>query len=114
MPVSGVTTGSVTSNTVGGMTCGAEVSLGLATLIYAATTIAGALSFLPGGLVVTEASMVVLLVWVYYSALIFFFGAEYTHAWGTRHHAVVPQPHAMPGVAPQTKSAAASEHTAEP
>ena len=59
-------------------------------------------------------SMVVLLVWVYYSALIFFFGAEYTHAWGTRHHAVVPQPHAMPGAAPQTKSAAASERAAEP
>jgi uncharacterized protein (TIRG00374 family) len=41
---------------------GADVSLGLATLIYAATTIAGALSFLPGGLVVTEASMTLLLV----------------------------------------------------
>lgn len=41
---------------------GAEVPLGLATLIYAATTVAGALSFLPGGLIVTEASMVLLLV----------------------------------------------------
>jgi uncharacterized membrane protein YbhN (UPF0104 family) len=41
---------------------GAEVSFGLATLIYAATTVAGALSFLPGGLVVTEASMTFLLV----------------------------------------------------
>ena len=30
-------------------------------------------------------SMVVLLVWVYYSALIMFFGAEFTHAWATRH-----------------------------
>jgi Virulence factor BrkB len=30
-------------------------------------------------------SMVVLLVWVYYSALIVFFGAEFTHAWATRH-----------------------------
>ena len=40
---------------------GAEVSLGLATLIYAATTVAGALSFLPGGLLVTEASMALLL-----------------------------------------------------
>jgi membrane protein len=59
-------------------------------------------------------SMVVLLVWVYYSALIFFFGAEYTHAWSTRYHAVIPQPHAMPGAAPQTKSAAASERSAEP
>lgn len=41
---------------------GAEVSLGLAMLIYAATTVAGALSFLPGGLLVTEASMTLLLV----------------------------------------------------
>jgi uncharacterized protein (TIRG00374 family) len=41
---------------------GADVSLGLATLIYAATTVAGALSFLPGGLLVTEASMTLLLV----------------------------------------------------
>jgi uncharacterized membrane protein YbhN (UPF0104 family) len=41
---------------------GAAVPLGLATLIYAATTIAGALSFLPGGLLVTEASMTLLLV----------------------------------------------------
>lgn len=40
---------------------GAEVSLGLATLIYAATTVAGALSFLPGGLVVTEGAMMFLL-----------------------------------------------------
>lgn len=40
---------------------GADVPLGLATLIYAATTIAGALSFLPGGLLVTEASMALLL-----------------------------------------------------
>lgn len=36
---------------------GTDVPLGLATLIYASTTIAGALSFLPGGLVVTEAAM---------------------------------------------------------
>ena len=41
---------------------GAAVPLGLATLIYAATTIAGALSFLPGGLLVTEASMTLLLI----------------------------------------------------
>jgi uncharacterized membrane protein YbhN (UPF0104 family) len=41
---------------------GAHVDLGLATLIYAATTVAGALSFLPGGLLVTEASMTLLLV----------------------------------------------------
>jgi uncharacterized protein (TIRG00374 family) len=41
---------------------GTSVPLGLATLIYAATTVAGALSFLPGGLLVTEAAMTVLLV----------------------------------------------------
>lgn len=41
---------------------GVRVSLGLATTIYAATTIAGALSFLPAGLVVTETAMTLLLV----------------------------------------------------
>ena len=41
---------------------GTEVPLGLAMLIYATTTIAGALSFLPGGLLVTEATMALLLV----------------------------------------------------
>ena len=41
---------------------GTHVPLGLATLIYAVTTIAGALSFLPGGLLVTEATMALLLV----------------------------------------------------
>jgi uncharacterized protein (TIRG00374 family) len=41
---------------------GAHVSLGLAVAIYAATTIAGALSFLPGGLGVTEGAMTMLLV----------------------------------------------------
>lgn len=41
---------------------GTSVPLGLATLIYAATTIAGALSFLPGGLGVTEGAMTLLLV----------------------------------------------------
>jgi uncharacterized protein (TIRG00374 family) len=41
---------------------GTHVPLGLATLIYAATTIAGALSFLPGGLGVTEGAMTILLV----------------------------------------------------
>ena len=54
-------------------------------------------------------SMVVLLVWVYYSALIVFFGAEFTQAWATRHGAVAPQPHAVPGAAPQTKSEAAAD-----
>ena len=56
-------------------------------------------------------SMVVLLVWVYYSALIMFFGAEFTHAWATRHGGVTPQPHAVSGAAPQTKSEAASDRT---
>jgi uncharacterized protein (TIRG00374 family) len=41
---------------------GAHVDLGLAMVIYAATTIAGALSFLPGGLGVTEGMMTMLLV----------------------------------------------------
>jgi membrane protein len=53
--------------------------------------------------------MVVLLVWVYYSALILFFGAEFTQAWATRHGEVTPQPHAISGAAPQTKSAAATD-----
>jgi membrane protein len=56
-------------------------------------------------------SMVVLLVWVYYSALIMFFGAEFTHAWATRHGGVTPQPHAVSGAAPQTKSEAATDRT---
>ena len=41
---------------------GAHVDFGLAMMIYAATTIAGALSFLPGGLGVTEGTMTILLV----------------------------------------------------
>ena len=41
---------------------GAHVELGLAIVIYASTTIAGALSFLPGGLGVTEGAMTMLLV----------------------------------------------------
>lgn len=41
---------------------GAHVDLGLAFAIYASTTIAGALSFLPGGLGVTEGTMTMLLV----------------------------------------------------
>jgi membrane protein len=56
-------------------------------------------------------SLVALLVWVYYSALIMFFGAEFTHAWTTRHGKVTPQPHAIAGAAPQTKSEAATEDT---
>jgi len=56
-------------------------------------------------------SLVVLLVWVYYSALIMFFGAEFTHAWATRQGEVTPQPHALPGAAPQTKSEVATDRT---
>lgn len=41
---------------------GTSVPFGLAMLIYASTTVAGALSFLPGGLLVTEAGMTLLLV----------------------------------------------------
>jgi glycosyltransferase 2 family protein len=41
---------------------GVHVDLGLATVIYAGTTIAGALSFLPGGLGVTEGAMTLALV----------------------------------------------------
>lgn len=41
---------------------GTSVPFGLAMLIYAATTIAGALSFLPGGLGVTEGAMALMLV----------------------------------------------------
>lgn len=40
---------------------GTHVPLALAILIYASTTVAGALSFLPGGLIVTEAGMTWLL-----------------------------------------------------
>ena len=58
-------------------------------------------------------SLVALLVWVYYSALIMFFGAEFTHAWTTQHHEVTPQPHAIPGAAPQTKSEAANDRAPE-
>jgi membrane protein len=54
-------------------------------------------------------SMVVLLVWVYYSALIVFFGAEFTQAWATRHGEVAPQPHAVAGAALQTTGEAAVE-----
>jgi membrane protein len=56
-------------------------------------------------------SLVVLLVWVYYAALIVFFGAEFTQAWATRQGAVAPKPHAVSGAAPQTKSHAAAERT---
>jgi membrane protein len=53
--------------------------------------------------------MVVLLVWVYYSALIMFFGAEFTHAWSTRYGRMTPQSHAVSGAAPQTKSEASND-----
>ncbi len=57
-------------------------------------------------------SLIALLVWVYYSALIVFFGAEFTHTWATRQSAVEPKPHAEPGAAPQTKREAALEPAA--
>src|SRR5688572_2186304 len=56
-------------------------------------------------------SLVVLLVWVYYSALIMFFGAEFTHVCATRHGTVTPEPYAVSGAAPQTKSEAANDYT---
>ncbi len=36
-------------------------------------------------------SLVILLVWVYYSAQIFFFGAEFTHVWATAGRSELPQ-----------------------
>jgi membrane protein len=57
-------------------------------------------------------SLIALLVWVYYSSLIVFFGAEFTHAWATRQRTVEPKPYAEPGVAPQKKSEAAAEQAA--
>ena len=42
-------------------------------------------------------SLVVLLVWVYYSSQIFFFGAEFTKAYATLYGSnIVPEPHAVP------------------
>ena len=57
-------------------------------------------------------SLIALLVWVYYSSLIVFFGAEFTHAWATRQRTVEPKPYAEPGAAPQKKSEAAAEQAA--
>jgi membrane protein len=59
-------------------------------------------------------SLIALLVWVYYSALIVFFGAEFTQAWTTHRRAVQPELYAEPGVAPQTKRDAATELTPGP
>jgi membrane protein len=39
----------------------------------------------------TAASLLVVLVWVYYSALIFFFGAEFTHVYAQTHGSQVPR-----------------------
>ncbi len=57
-------------------------------------------------------SLIALLVWVYYSSLIVFFGAEFTHAWATRQRTVEPMSYAESGAAPQTKSEAAAEQAA--
>jgi membrane protein len=51
-------------------------------------------------------SLMVLLVWVYYSSLIFFYGAEFTQVWASQHHLVVPKPYAVEGAAPQHRSEA--------
>jgi membrane protein len=59
-------------------------------------------------------SLIALLVWVYYSALIVFFGAEFTQAWTTRQRAVQPDLYAETGVAPQTKRDAAAESAPGP
>ena len=59
-------------------------------------------------------SLIARLVWVYDSALIVFFGAEFTQAWTTRQRAVPPALYAEPGVAPQTKRDAAAERTPGP
>jgi hypothetical protein len=48
----------------------------------------------------------------YYSSLIVFFGAEFTHAWATRQRTVEPMPYAEPGAALQTKSEAVAEQAA--
>ena len=41
-------------------------------------------------------SLVVLLVWVYYSSLILYFGAEFTKAYANRFsHGIRPKPYAM-------------------
>jgi uncharacterized BrkB/YihY/UPF0761 family membrane protein len=49
-------------------------------------------------------SMVVLLVWVYYSALIVFFGAEFTQAWATQHGGVSPSRMPSPGRRPRPRA----------
>jgi len=42
-------------------------------------------------------SIVILITWVYYSAQILYFGAEFTQVWATRHgFAIVPDEHAEP------------------
>jgi membrane protein len=48
-------------------------------------------------------SLVVFLVWVYYSALIFFFGAEFTQAWAKHSHPIQPKEHAELGANAQQK-----------
>ncbi len=43
-------------------------------------------------------SLVVLLVWTYYSAQVFYFGAEFTHAYANRHGSRSPEPEVGAGV----------------
>lgn len=59
-------------------------------------------------------SLVVLLVWVYYSSLIFFFGAEFTQAWAKQHHQVMPEAHATAGAVPQSKGSVAGGTSSSP
>ena len=50
----------------------------------------------PASLYGAAGSLVVLLLWVYYMAQIFFFGANVTAAWAKHHgHGIEPLPHAM-------------------
>lgn len=41
-------------------------------------------------------SLVVLLIWIYYSSQVFFIGAEFTKAFAARNHPLPPKPHAEP------------------
>jgi membrane protein len=60
-------------------------------------------------------SIMAVLVWVYYSAQILFFGAELTQVWATRHGCViVPSANAIPiARANAAKATASSSHTAQ-
>ena len=62
-------------------------------------------------------SVVVLLVWVYYSSLIVFAGAEFTQQWAVRRgRGTVPEPHARPGHehSPRRAPRRATQHAPRP